>query len=447
MRKFTSSVSFWENLTKSLESKQHESLDFSELKLYGRKPLKHIESYALCDCKAVEEIVLPKKLESIGEGAFCGCENLKKIDIPESVVKIGKAAFENCRSLEKITLPKSIYSLRANIFNGCASLSEIEIPSGVLLIDGNAFKDCTSLKKVSLPETLMQIEIWAFENCKSLESIVIPQNVREIYPGAFKNCTSLKKVVCYDSTKIDNGAFQGCGEDLQIEKISSRETFKISVSDKLKSSETDALETLRDSLNEEFPGWEIFDSGSDSNLDEEFSELRNECESKNEWAIFEIIKNTQLENAPWICVTIVNGEKERVYRNPISFFYEIGRVAMAAEEIGASEDEKKELDNDAALLSTLFGDARSIKMLTDTQEHLREVLDCPEGLSGETYNAGLAIFDLASSIIDLPLSEEVKDLFPDGYGNLTVLYENDLLPNLIDSCSFIIELPGWKKLG
>ena len=42
----------------------------------GVGPTELISEYAFCSCEALETLVLPDEITSIGEGAFDGCENL-----------------------------------------------------------------------------------------------------------------------------------------------------------------------------------------------------------------------------------------------------------------------------------------------------------------------------------------------------------------------------------
>ena len=56
------------------------------------------------DCKALEEIVIPEGVTTIGYGAFRGCTNLKRVTLPDSLEDIGSEAFAGCDSLDRDTL-------------------------------------------------------------------------------------------------------------------------------------------------------------------------------------------------------------------------------------------------------------------------------------------------------------------------------------------------------
>ena len=51
------------------------------------------------NCSMLENIILPKNLESIGEMAFYYCEGLKNLVIPNSVINLGENIFVHCFNL------------------------------------------------------------------------------------------------------------------------------------------------------------------------------------------------------------------------------------------------------------------------------------------------------------------------------------------------------------
>lgn len=56
---------------------------------------KFLEYGTFVDCKALTNVTLPSKLQTIGHAAFKGCSSLKSIKIPDSVTTIGTSAFED----------------------------------------------------------------------------------------------------------------------------------------------------------------------------------------------------------------------------------------------------------------------------------------------------------------------------------------------------------------
>lgn len=58
----------------------------------------HIGNLAFIECSALPKLQLPQTLMPLGEMAFGGCA-LQKVVIPEKVTSIGIAAFAECSAL------------------------------------------------------------------------------------------------------------------------------------------------------------------------------------------------------------------------------------------------------------------------------------------------------------------------------------------------------------
>lgn len=155
---------------------------------------------------AVENIILPESITSIGDFAFAGSSLLKSIKLPAGVADIGINVFDGCFSLTDIDIAGTnteyrsisgvlydkpgtsllIYpqgrdseaiispateSLGARSFYGCYLLPEITIPQGVKIIGDNTFYFCNNLTSVSLPASVTSIGRSAFADCINLTSI------------------------------------------------------------------------------------------------------------------------------------------------------------------------------------------------------------------------------------------------------------------------------------
>lgn len=156
------------------------------------------------------EATLPDKLKNIGDAAFYECYNLKKVNFPEKLVSIGNSAFRQC-NLSEIAFPDSLKAIGSNAFRYCQQLQKVTFPEKLETIGTHAFNDCISLKEIELPTTLTDIKNGAFQNCWSLASIQIPDNVTTISQSSFYHCTSLIQVKFPTKLKsISNSAFQEC---------------------------------------------------------------------------------------------------------------------------------------------------------------------------------------------------------------------------------------------
>ncbi len=135
-------------------------------------------------CKGLTNIIIPSSVTSIGKNVFLVCSKLTNITvddlnnnysseggimfnknkteiivcpsaienviIPDTVTSIGDSAFYYCRALRNITLPDSVTSIGANAFRSCQNLKNITIPNGVKSIGENAFSDCNKLETITI---------------------------------------------------------------------------------------------------------------------------------------------------------------------------------------------------------------------------------------------------------------------------------------------------------
>ncbi|MBP3716443.1 MAG: leucine-rich repeat domain-containing protein [Paludibacteraceae bacterium] len=192
-----------------------------------------IENAAFGGCDSLTEIVLPKKLASIGDGAFWNCKSLKTVVLPDSLNRLGKGVFlgaglktinwpksirfvptetfKNCVNLTSIGLPVELDSIGSNSFQGCANLKDIVLPESLRRIGNNAFQGCVGLKSVYVPLSVNHIGREAFASCSSLQSVTLPAELSELANGIFAQCANLDNVVVPQKAfRIGKRAFHSC---------------------------------------------------------------------------------------------------------------------------------------------------------------------------------------------------------------------------------------------
>lgn len=204
--------------------------------------LETIGNFAFQDCKALKRIVIPKNVTEIGTDAFAGCESLEEvvfeegstlaeikeytfsscpklvsINIPTSVGKIGEGAFGNANRLlywEGNNKNKPRYDTTKLVQNACESLGEISLSDSVTEIGAHAFDGATkmSLAKDDLPSDLMVLGEYAFNGCENLATkLTVPATITVIAPYAFAGCKKVASVELYNSlVEIGDYAFKGC---------------------------------------------------------------------------------------------------------------------------------------------------------------------------------------------------------------------------------------------
>ncbi len=138
-----------------------------------------IPMYAFMGYTALEEVVIPMGVKTIGSNAFENCTALKTVYIGADVIEIQGNAFNGCTALENVEFSKEdpIFGwgqglqIRSNAFGGCTSLKNIDLPLYTGLVDMDAFRGCTALESISIPKSLIYVGQDAFADCPALNAI------------------------------------------------------------------------------------------------------------------------------------------------------------------------------------------------------------------------------------------------------------------------------------
>ena len=173
---------------------------------------KVIESGALCNCTKLKSVVLPEKLLSIqdawnwDEGVFARCSSLTDVKF-KACNYIGGYAFSYCCALEHIILPSDLKTIGQNAFEYCNNLHSVDFPPLLERIGFNAFENC-ALDSISLPG-LTSIDEYAFQNCSNLKEVKVPSTLESVGDKAFEGCTQLNDVFTYTilPVKINQNTF------------------------------------------------------------------------------------------------------------------------------------------------------------------------------------------------------------------------------------------------
>ena len=212
------------------------------------RTLEVIGSEAFSECKSLEFIRIPPKVNQIDADAFA-MANLRSVEvakdnpfydsrfncnavietntnslivgtsstvIPNSVTRIGKYAFSGRQGLERIYIPKNVLAIEDHAFNRCVNLkdsfktntSQDGCIRGVESIGVLSFYGC-AMESISLPKTLKVISHWAFSECTNLQAIFIPANVDSIGVSILSHCSNLESVTV-DSRNINYDSRNNC---------------------------------------------------------------------------------------------------------------------------------------------------------------------------------------------------------------------------------------------
>lgn len=182
-----------------------------------------IADNAVEGCRVIyPTIKLPDSLKYIGERSFGGSSAVMYIKIPASVEKIGfnAFAFPDIRRFEVDSANRfyssdstgALFDKNKTIlieFPDTKEVTSYTVPSTVKVIADNAFY-CKDLKNIILPSGLEKIEDSAFDGCGELVRIVLPEGLQTI-GSSFPYCSSLTEITIPESVKsIGDYAFSGC---------------------------------------------------------------------------------------------------------------------------------------------------------------------------------------------------------------------------------------------
>lgn len=165
----------------------------SALKEASFTKLRRIYDGGFENCSNLREFILISDLQEIGNASFQKCKKLRRVIFQNNIYckNIPNRAFAECRDLEEIRFPERVENIEAYAFYKCDHLKNIELPETVKNIGEKAFYQC-AFESIILPSRLECIGDSAFLKCKQLQYIKIPENVKRIGKWAFHGCGNLK---------------------------------------------------------------------------------------------------------------------------------------------------------------------------------------------------------------------------------------------------------------
>ena len=134
---------------------------------------------AFYDCKQLETLEFPERLEELGREICVDCVNLKSVALPRSfTISEDFAGFMGCHRLESFTGETASDDGRCLVLDKClyafapAGLTEYTIPEGVTAIGDRSFAKCT-ISTITIPSTAVALGSGLFYNCSSLSEIYV----------------------------------------------------------------------------------------------------------------------------------------------------------------------------------------------------------------------------------------------------------------------------------
>ena len=144
----------------------------------GGKTVTGIATGAFAGQQAIQHIVLPESVKTIGSSAFADCTGLQDIDLSH-VTSMGNGAFQRCMALKTVVLGEGMTVVPENAFAFCSSLRSVTLPSTITELGKDCFSLCTSLDALTLPEGLVTIHASALKKCP-LKTLHLPASLRQL---------------------------------------------------------------------------------------------------------------------------------------------------------------------------------------------------------------------------------------------------------------------------
>ena len=123
--------------------------------------VENIGNYAFYGCGNIKELIIPSNVNNIGEHTFGACCNLEKLEISKNIITIENYAFHNCaklshfvcydvtnadyNALDKLIVPPNVTSIGEGAFDGGKNLKSIVLPSNLKYLGKNVFRYCESI--------------------------------------------------------------------------------------------------------------------------------------------------------------------------------------------------------------------------------------------------------------------------------------------------------------
>lgn len=197
------------------------------------------------NCTALESVVIPEGITSLGDYTFSDCSSLKAVDLPSTITSLGSYCFSNCWAIDSIicraTTPPTAngsslsgvnYMIpiyipyettadyqSANGWSGFTDFREMAAPcdplaSGTCGVNENITWEisCDSVFTFTGTGAMKTGDDEKWNNQRmSIKKVVVGDGITNLVSYAFREAENIREVIIgEDVTKIGNSAFWGC---------------------------------------------------------------------------------------------------------------------------------------------------------------------------------------------------------------------------------------------
>lgn len=187
--------------------------------------VRHIPDKAAYGCAALDRVVLPETLESVGRHSLEGSAFLKRWKeqmtggdsafLEQGKEQVtggdsalleqgkGQVAHEGSMLFEGKKVQGSI------LWDGQHLAGEVWIPESVRIIAGGAFYDNIKVTQIHLPIQVQSVGAAAFKGCKALRQVWMPPNITCLEAEVFSGCTALEEILLTQGIGSDRERLAG----------------------------------------------------------------------------------------------------------------------------------------------------------------------------------------------------------------------------------------------
>ncbi len=143
---------------------------------------------AFADMTGLKKAVLFSKLTEVPDSLCAGCNKLENLYLPKLATRIGRSAFEDT-AIEEVILPQQLETIGTHAFakyseRGAGALYKVNFPESLQVIESGAFMN-QNFRILELNEGLKTIGGGAFEGNNNLTTVNFPSTIEYIGGRAF----------------------------------------------------------------------------------------------------------------------------------------------------------------------------------------------------------------------------------------------------------------------
>lgn len=172
----------------------------------------HIPDKFAYGCAALQRVVLPKTLRSVGRHALEGTAFLEQWR--QRVSDDRDAVLSGAKSADGGVCADAIF------WDGQQLEGQVWLPECVRIVAGGAFYGNTEITQVHLPEQVQSVGAAVFKGCKALRRVWMPPGIARLEAEMFSGCVELEEVLLMPEPKSGKGCQEHtvCGEDLPADR-------------------------------------------------------------------------------------------------------------------------------------------------------------------------------------------------------------------------------------